>query len=619
MNSVVGAVATTLSSFTDGQAWASARSCSFSSIVLLFVVILVQMPLACHVQAVQADSGRGEVEGSQPLVLSATMRPNPIARVPLVAIIDVRTSTAVRAEVEVATGSRRWTQPFPGPPSTNFSFPVMGLSPDTVHRIELTVHATEGTERQTLTPFLFRTPPLPASFPPLHTTLARGGKMEPGVTLFAVNLWHESTSMLDYGFIIGVDERGEVVYYCHTEDRIADMRVLSNGNILYQHGSYRYAYEIDLLGRDYHRWVATNLTELPDDQSIGVEVDTMHHDLLELPNGNFMTLATELRHFERYPTSEFDPHAPWAPAYVVCDKVVEFRPQTGEIVDELPLTELLDRRRFGYMALTTFWKDKYEKLLPEPARDWSHANGLLYLPAENCIIVSFRHLDCVMKIDWQSKQIRWILGDPEGWGDAWQAYLLKPQGKLRWFYHQHAPQITPRGTLLLFDNGNYRARPFHPPVLAPHNRSRVVELGIDEQAMTVRQLFEYSGEPDAPFYSPFYGEADWLPQTHNLLITDGGRIELADGTPHDDVPGEHQWARIFEITRDDPPEKVFEVEVDSGLGSQYGWSIYRAMRVPNLWDGFHLDAPGVDEPVQVFQRERHESKLIPELDVLTSP
>ena len=56
----------------------------------------------------------------------------------------------------------------------------------------------------------------------------------------------------------------------------------------------------------------------------------------------------------------------------------------------------------------------------------------------------------------------------------------------------------------MYDNGNYRARPFDRATLAPQNRSRVVEFAVDEQAMTVRQIYEYDGGDVERFYCPFY-------------------------------------------------------------------------------------------------------------------
>lgn len=536
-----------------------------------------------------------------------TIRANPIERVPLVAIIDFEATEEVVPSLEISDGERLWQQPWNVMAAKRQRVAVLGMRPDREHRITVLATAEDGSYARS-SMLNFRTPPLPETFPPIKTIVSQPEKMEPGLTLFAVNLWQESTSLLDYGYIVALDAEGEVVWYCHTADRIADMRILQSGHILYQHGSYRFAYEIDILGRDIRQWYGAGLTRSPGRHAIPVDVDTMHHDLLEKPDGNFMTLTTELREFGQYPTSEFDPEAPWAPAHVVCDAVVEFEPSTGKVVKRRDLIDVLDTKRFGYMALSGFWKDKYNSRIDDLSRDWSHANALVYLPEEDAIIVSFRHLDCIMKLDWQTKKILWILGEPTGWGAAWQEYLLQPVGDLEWPYHQHSPQLTPHGTLMVYDNGNYRARPFDEPTSAANNYSRVVEYEIDEDAMTVEQVWEYRGSPRERFYSPFYCEADWLPKTGNILVTDGGHIETKEGVPHDDVPAERQWARIFEITRAQPPEKIFEVTCDSGLGSPYGWSIYRANRIPNLYDRFRIDPPAVDEEIELFDRSPFISK-----------
>lgn len=599
-------IGVTIPSFSNGRSHMR-KLFAYALTLSLFATGSLRPVEACQVGGDSVAEDPVAIQDNASLFVSPpSIRRNPIERAPLIAIIDFETTEDVTCSVDVTDGKHTWTQPWDRAATSKHSIAVMGLRPGREHHLRVRATAAD-TGREEVSPTLrITTDPLPDSFPPLETIVSKPEQMEPGVTVLAVNLWREGTSLLDYGYIVALDNGGEVVWYCRTGDRIADMRVLQNGNIYYQHGSYRFAFEIDILGRDIRQWVATNLTMSPGDHAIPVAVDTMHHDTLEMPNGHMLTLATELREFADFPTSEIDPDAPWASAHVVCDAIVEFMPATGEIVQQMHLVNVLDRRRFGYMALSGFWKDKYNDRIGDYSRDWSHANALIYVPEDNSVIVSFRHLDCLMKIDWESKEIRWILGTPDGWGPAWQKYLLKPKGDLEWAYHQHSPQITPNGTLMMYDNGNYRARPFEQPTLAPMNQSRIVEYRVDETAMTVEQVYEYRGEEGERFYCPFYCEADWLPKTKNILVTDGGHIELKDGTPNDDVPAERQWARIFEITRSEDPaiptEKVFEVVCDSGLGSPFGWSIYRANRFPNLWDGFSVQPPAADEEIQLFDR-----------------
>ena len=514
-----------------------------------------------------------------------TIMRNSNRRVPLVALIDFESPVGVIATLEITDGEHAWRQNCDThlrPGETVQRIAVLGMRAARKHTIRLRLENPVDGTFELSRPLIFTTPPLPKNFPPIAARISRSHKMEPGVTLFSANLWLKDKGVMGYGFLTAIDSAGEVVWYLKTGHRTADIRILKNGHIAYLHANYRHALEIDLLGNIVRQWHGARLTKAPHEKSIAVDVDTMHHELLELPGGNFLTLATELKRFDSYPTSETDPDAPWEPAWGVVDEIVEFEPDSGRVVARFPLFDLLDKNRFGYLALTDFWKSKYDEKIGVKSRDWSHANAVFHDPRDNSLVVSLRHLDCLIKIDRITGDIRWIMGDHGNWGARWQQYLLQPKGVMEWHYHQHTPQLTPAGTILMYDNGNFRALPYESAMPASENQSRAVEFRVDEQQRTVEQVWEYRGLPDDEFFCPFYCEADLLPRTGNILVTDGGHIELSDGTPDGKVPSEHQWARIFEITRTDPPVKVFEVVCDSGLGSPLGWSIYRSVRLQSL-------------------------------------
>lgn len=548
---------------------------------------------------------------------------NPSARVPLIAIVQCTPRHDAMLSVEVDDGDSRWVQPSgQAEAGREQRIGVWGLSPATDYRLRIGLQTTGSGEinqqaagHQSDAPWEwsewldYRTPDLPSSFPPLKVEVLQPAQVSAGVTLFGTNLWIDNKSMLDYGYIVAIDEGGRVVWFCNTEERIADLRILANGNLLYQHGNYRWLREMDWYGRTVRTWYASNLTEPPDGREangevIPVAVDTLHHDVIEMPNGNFLTLATELFDFDRFPGSEIDPAIDWGPARVVCDAIVEFQPRDGRIVQRFSLKNVLDPQRFGYMSLSGFWSDKYDRAGISPARDWSHANGLVYDPQTHTLVVSLRHLDCLLSLKWPSAELLWILGDHGGWGEDWQRYLLKPQGTFDWFYHPHSPKLTRLG-ILLYDNGNYRARPFDPMVLGKDNASRILEYAIDPSAMTVAQVSAIERFGGRTIYCPFYGEAEILGEAeklvevgqpgeivNNLLITHGGHIESKYGEPQDDVPGERQWGEVLE-TSNDGRQVYLRAAVDSGLDSRYGWSIYRSLKLREPWfNGTH--APPIE-------------------------
>ena len=103
---------------------------------------------------------------------------------------------------------------------------------------------------------------------------------------------------------------------------------------------------------------------------------------------------------------------------------------------------------------------------------------------------------------------------------AWQPYLLNPVGTpFAWQYGATCADLTPQGTLLLFDNGNFRASPFAASVPDPTNYSRAVEYQINEHTMEVSQVWDYGRTNVAQrLYVDHEGNAEPEPQTGNVLI-----------------------------------------------------------------------------------------------------
>jgi hypothetical protein len=192
-----------------------------------------------------------------------------------------------------------------------------------------------------------------------------------------------------------------------------------------------------------------------------------------------------------------------------------------------------------------------------------------------------RHLDVVLKLDMKTGKVVWLLGNHDGWSEAEQKLLLKPIGEnFQWQYHQHAAKLTPQGTILLFDNGNYRARPGQERQKPEDSYSRAVEYKIDEVNRTVEQVWVYGQSPDERFHSPFICDVDWLPQTGNVLVTDGGRIKDKEGKPSINIIAGHHWVRILELSHDQPADKVWEIVIDD---PKMGWAVFRSERVAGLY------------------------------------
>jgi arylsulfate sulfotransferase len=523
---------------------------------------------------------------SDPVV---TMAPNPDT--PLAGLLEFTADEPVRAAVTISdttlattnslNGSTREIEVEEDELTQDHSIMLLGFSPDKTYEIGLVVTDEAGNDTTLGQNISVTTDPLPEGFPPIEVT-STPELMEPGVTLFPVN---GRGSNGGFNVLVAVNELGEVVWYHNpTGKNFTDVRRLSNGHILYIVPPDRTEMiEIDMLGNVIQKWNTPSSGDI-DSNSVIVNTERFHHEVFEMENGNFLVLSVEIRLVDNYPTSDSDPEAPTETAAVAGDVVVEFT-RDGTIVNEWHLLDMIDPYRIGYSSLITFWDFAFPEF-ENGTRDWTHGNAVIHDNIDDSIIVSLRHQDAVIKFSRQTGEIIWILGTHANWNpDTFGSFLLEPVGEsFLWQYHQHAPQITSNNTIVLFDNGSYKAFPFEPTVPASENFSRAVEYLVNAETMQVEQVWEYEQFAEEIIYAPFVGDADSLPNTGNVLIDFGGIITDDSGMPSDSVGTGHCSIRIIEVTHTTPAEKVFDLSIDDNK-SEFpgGWQSYRAERLPSLY------------------------------------
>lgn len=510
---------------------------------------------------------------------------------PLAAVLTLTSDEPTEVTVDVSNNSvetnsvSNTTRDFSVPGSgfaTEHAITLLGFRPDESYDIRVTLTDEAGNDTILGDDLSVVTAPLPVGFPPIHVETSMPELMEPGVTLFPVRA---SGANLAFGSVfIAVDEAGEVVWYRRFQNiGYGDIRRISNGNFLFIRDDATIT-EMNVLGDVVREW-HTTLNTNPSPGSIPVDVQVFHHEVFEMVNGNFLVLSVGLRAFENYPTSDSDPEAPLATAVVAGDEVVEFSPSDGAIVNRWVLLDLLDPFRLGYDSLIGFWNPVFPEI-EGGTRDWAHANAVIHDPSDDSVIVSLRHQDAIVKFSRQTGQIIWILGTHDNWDiPLFGSFLLDPVGDDFLFeYHPHAPEVTEDGTLVLYDNGNYKATPFAPKLLAMDNFSRAVEFAIDEDTKQVTQVWEFGEFDDPVRYAPFIGDADTQPLTGNVIITHGGVTTDAEGIPSDNIGASKTSIYIIEVTHTTPGEKVFELSiVDPTPETANGWTTYRSERLPSLY------------------------------------
>jgi arylsulfate sulfotransferase len=524
------------------------------------VILSVSLVLSCS----DRTSNSTHVPQSSP---QSSFHGNDNPAVPLAGVLDLEFDVATGLVIKVSGGGEEWS--LKRPAATKFHEPIVGLKPNTKYTIS--AQQVNDEAHDPVGSFEWTTPPLPKDFPPLSVPVSNPTLMEPGMTEF--NPWVNAGKKIP---LVIVDNSGVVRWYYDGYRAFDDHSRLPNGDFLFTPDEC-VLLEIDVLGNLVRSWYAAKhpvgCKDLPAG-SIPVEIESIHHQESLLPNGNFVVLSTEGRWIDDSPSSEDDPGAPRERAYSVGCVIVEFSP-TGEITKYIPLMDLLEPTRIGRGTLPVNQDNPpwgviadYAKQQDVPVNDWDHANSVVYDQSSDSYYVSLRHQDAVVKVDRSKSSLVWILGTPSNWNSPWKEKLLTPVGDLEWPYHQHAVEVTAAG-VGVYDNGNFRAAAFEPPVAAQY--SRAVIYSVDEQAKTVQQTFSY-GAPTGgnSFFSSAMGSANWLPTTGNELIASGYLVSKNK---------DRTLAQILEVAPDGT--RLFELNV-GGTAANTWYLMHRARRIADI-------------------------------------
>ncbi|MDB6124452.1 MAG: Arylsulfotransferase [Pedosphaera sp.] len=474
---------------------------------------------------------------------------------PLASLLQLITDVPSKISVSVNAGTNTWHRNFRDY-STAHSIPLLGFKPSRTNAITITAFDKNGNEITAPQPLTFITGPLPADFPTIVLFQSKPDKMEPGYTLF-----RGQNNGNNKGYLTIVDNAAEVVWYSGINSSL-DVRQLPNGDLWIP--LITSIVEINMLGQ------TTKTLSLPSGKPY-------NHECFPTDHGTILYLSDATRVVTNFPTSSTNPNAPRQTTNVWHQPVIELAASNATVINTWLPIDMIDPTRIDYLtfsASSTFGKD------------WSHANAITEDPRDDSLIVSLRHQDAVIKFSRATGKLKWILGNHANWGPQFQPYLLNPVGEpFEWQYGQHAPKITPQGTLLLFDDGNFRASPFDTSLPDSQNYSRAVEYQIDEERMEVSQVWQYGASPAPSIYSVSRGDAEWLNESGNVLLTFADVAYMNGATPSSFAPAAHA-VRIVEVTHDAVPEVVFDFalfDFNNTSSTYKGYACYRGNRIRDLY------------------------------------
>jgi hypothetical protein len=168
-----------------------------------------------------------------------------------------------------------------------------------------------------------------------------------------------------------------------------------------------------------------------------------------------------------------------------------------------------------------------------------HLNSIQAFPDGN-LLLSFRHLSQLIKVDRQTGNILWQMG-----GKHNQFKFVNDS--LGGFSYQHDAELLPNGRLSIFDNGEQR----DPQV------SRAVEYQLDETDRVVTLTWQYTHQPG--IFAVNMGSTDRLADG-NTFIGWGGPTPIAS-----EVTADGRLVRDIEIVS--PGLQVYRWKVDSWKGN----------------------------------------------------
>ncbi len=518
------------------------------------------------------------------------LNPNPAA--PLAGALKFQASSEVSTSIVGETEGHRFAIEYGIEQNPSNGLPVVGMRAG--KRYTITVAISDSSGKTTYPkPLEIQSPDLPDRpdlMPRIVVESNESDSVSPGPTLFnprrripiavADSISAESEFNANLGMLAVVDSEGEVIWYYHGDSRITDYRPISNGNIVFITADNRLI-EIDMLGNTVASWCAANRPatdgECPEG-SIPVDLPTIHHSFQEYENGDFLILSTEIRELPDYFTSETDVDAPRKTQQVVGDVVVRMT-REGEILWRWNAFDHLDPYQIGYLTFSNYWT---RRGFPNTV-DWSHANAVRIVDDGDSFLVNFRLISGIAKVDVASQEIEWmVITDPQDIeGDlSRKTFSLKGDGD--WFWMPHAPWITEDGTLLIFNNDNFGARPFDPALPPAAIRSRAEEYAFDPETRSMTKVWESRFPGEIPLRSWAMGSVQPLPNK-NVLVGYGMlfRPEGVESLTWNNRLAHPTWTQIREYSKTQPARLVWSLTLlPLTEETEIGWALYGGLRLP---------------------------------------
>lgn len=445
--------------------------------------------------------------------------------------------------------------------------------------------------------------------PKLRATTAAGETPQPGIELADATSTISNIKFLE---AYATDLQGNIIWGYNYPDRpsrytiIQPIKLLPNGHFIVvlsypsqfripgqgetltaKDESVDLIREIDLAGDPVAQITLDSLNaELAASGHGDIQLADLHHDIAILPDGHFVVMGSMLKAYSNLPGypgtttvlgdvlvdldqnfkvswvwSEFDHldvnrHPITLPKNAHTQKASWLRREWSKLKHWVRKEFHLHRRRRYPKAFPGF-----ENAFP----DWTHSNAVIYSPSDGDLLVSVRHQNWIVKIDYEngkgSGKVLWRLGNE---GDFKLVGGTAPED---WFYGEHEPSLVSpsmpgKFSITMMDNGYGRVTANGAQCISsgPACYSTIPVIAVDEAAKTATIIYRHK-IPPAKF---------------NIW---GGNAEvLANGDLEYDLCAEGRGSEVDEIKMTHPAQLVWSLKESPA-------NLYRAHRIPSLYPG----------------------------------
>jgi arylsulfate sulfotransferase len=514
------------------KVWVCVRITELSlvSLCMLIAVACGGGPAAEVAESTIVRLPEGTVSATgNPLVAQYTISPPAAAKVTVEFSPDLTYALSTSPQTSAGTGE----------PVTVL---VAGMKQNTTYHMRALVTYSDGSQ-QFDSDHTFQTGAIPTQrIPTVKLTAGSAASAAPGVELMSLTIGNANQLLA-----LATDPAGNVIWYYDYDPSLGipqPIKLLPNGHmmiVLYLQGAPGgTVQEIDLAGNVMRQFDYNALSQKLHAAGYNIQVFSIDHDFVALPNGHLLLIVSDTRVFTDLPGYP-------GQTTVMGNAIVDLDANNNPV--------------WVWDAFDHLDVNRHPMSFP----DWIHANALVYGPDDGNLFLSSRHQSWILKIDYANGNgagdIIWKLGY-QGDFDLGSDLLSD------WFYAQHDANIVSSNStgnfqMAVFDNGDDRIFDSSGTTCVgaslPYCYSTAAIFQVDETAKTASR-----GSSHVTPYS-FWGGATRVLPNSNVYVDETAPLDL-------NLTG----SRVMEVTQNPVPAIVWQLQID-------GQNSYRTIHLPSLY------------------------------------